>query len=148
VYNSYSTSWSTSYGNSWGLINDVVPEPSTGGGGRILKPDYYAKPLVFGSIQSDFHVDIKPNKVDESSYSYKQEINRFQLAIDSLNIQVEATKLEIEIHNDLIRKVSIERDIILVRNYIKYLIEQINVLSLIMRKRKQEEELLLILISY
>lgn len=106
------------------------------------KPDFYKDQIQFKSSTGLFDVEIQPIEIEEKSFDYQKEIERFEKAItyieDALNIEVEAEEEIKQIY-------LVDRGRAL--EYILLLIEQIFKLRGIKRKREDEEVIIAILIA-
>lgn len=127
---------------------------SSGGGidyGRFKKPKSYISVLHFKGDTDAFDVEVPPISVEETSTSYQKEIERFEQAVEILQLQEQQAEVEIDLLAAktalelLIRRAILINDLLAARAFILDLQEQVEILRLIKRRRQDEEIILMAL---
>ena len=135
---------------SFGMFQCPTAEESTGsGGGGYSKPKYYSQIISYASPSGSYKVEVKPIPVRESSYSYRQEIDRFTEAALKLGFQLQAAQQELDLYqarNEQVKYELLVRESLRVDEFILDLRNQIIMLEKI-KKRREEEEVILAFIA-
>ena len=131
-----------------------VRPPIYGGGVpfvRRKKPKSFQHLLNFKGDTEVFDVEIPPIEVKEVSTSYQREIERFEQAVEILQVQEQQAEVEIDLLAAeaalelLIRREILIQDLLAAREFILDLQAQAEVLRLIKRRREDEEAILIAL---
>jgi len=115
------------------------------------KPKSYQNLLNFKGDTEVFDVQIPPIEVKEVSTSYQREIERFEQAVEILQVQEQQAEVEIDllaaqgVLELLIRREILIQDLLAARAFILDLQAQADVLRIIKRRRQDEEAILIAL---
>ena len=134
-----------------------LPQKKRLGGGpgfvrrRVKKPKSFMQLLDLQSDTGEIHVEIPPIQVEENSVGIGREVQRFEKAIEILQMQEQQVEAEIDLLSAsaalelLIRREILIKDLLAAREFILDLQEQAEVLRLIRRRRQDEEAMLMAL---
>jgi len=140
--------WFASAGTSAGT-SDI----GFGGINADQKPKRYSKIISFEAPSEAYKVDIPPLPLEETSYDYQKEIDRYGEAIELLSYQIEAAELELKLleeREDLESQLKYELRLIDLRaaqTFVFDLIQEIYLLFQIKRRREEEELLIFLLMT-
>ena len=134
-------------------ISEAAARRSFGGAPfvRRKKPKSFQHLLNFKGDTEVFDVEIPPIEVKEVSTSYQREIERFEQAVEILQVQEQQAEVEIDLLAAeaalelLIRREILIQDLLAAREFILDLQAQAEVLRLIKRRREDEEAILIAL---